>query len=176
MVVIVGQVDPLGRLNVIVTFSLVVWPAAKNLPLVILKINPCSVGSDGPLDLALTDPLDVEPSLQLIVPVPLASTVPAAGGVARLEHVPGVRVWIDEVMLPPVMVPLPEHPVNEFEPLIVCVCDTLLIPGDRVAVPEPLVHVSKVEAKAGVAPIPTTATPLTAAKATARLRRFNLTI
>jgi hypothetical protein len=52
----------------------------------------------------------------------------------------------------------------------------LLMPGDRVAVPEPPVHVSNVDAKAGVAPTPTTTAPLTAANATARLRRFNLTI
>jgi hypothetical protein len=80
-------------------------------------------------------------------------------------------------MVPPVMVvPVPEHPVNEFEPLIDCVDGVLLTPGVRVAVPEPPVQVSKVDAKAGVAPSPTTAAPLTAAKATARLRRFNLTI
>ena len=177
IVVIVGHVDPLGRLNEIVTFSLVVWPAAKNSPLVILKTKPCSVGSDGPLDLALTDPVDVVPLLQVIVPVPVASTVPAAGGVARLEQVPGVLVWSVEVMLPDVMpVVPPEHPANEFVPLIVCVDGVLLMPGDRVAVPEPEVHVSNGAAKAGVAPTPTTAAPLTAANATARLRRFNLTI
>ena len=80
------HISPVGIEKLTVLLDLVVCPAAKKVPLVILMIAVTLVMT--PVDFSLSEPVDVEPSLQLVTAVPpLATTVPFGVGVARPAQV-----------------------------------------------------------------------------------------
>jgi hypothetical protein len=57
---------------------------------------------------------------------------------------------------------------------MVCCVGVLLIPGEKVELPDPPVQVINVEAKAGAVPARMSPAPLSAVTATATVKRFNL--
>ena len=89
------------RRSSIVVEPLVMWPARKPKPLVIL-VATLSVVAE-PVDLSFTVPEDVLPLLQVSLNVALAITVPAGGAALQLAGPVVVRVAFD---VPPVTFPV----------------------------------------------------------------------
>ena len=156
-------------------------PAAKNVPPVILMI--AVTVPIAPVDFSLIEPVDVVPSLQVVVAVPaVVIRVPFGEGLTSPPHVAcigGVPVAsvlrLLTVTVPPVMVvPEPLQPVIVLVLEMVCCVGVLVIPGEKVDVPDPPVHVSNVDAKAGAVPARMRPAPLRAVTATATVKRFNL--
>lgn len=132
-------------------FALVTWPLLKNVPLVIL-MTPMALPTE-PLALALIVPVEWDPLLQAMLTVPPAAiTVPFGGDTVRRAQVGcdgGLPVAVvlspDTDTVPPVIVvPGPEQPVSELVAATVCGVGVLVMPGCKVALPDPPVQVSKV--------------------------------
>ena len=92
---------PLADRSSRVVEPLVIWPARKPKPLVIL-VTTLSVVAE-PVDLSFTMPEEVWPLLQVSVKVPLAMTVPAAGAALQLAGPVVLRVAFE---VPPVTWPV----------------------------------------------------------------------
>jgi hypothetical protein len=136
-----------------------------------------------PVDFSLIEPVEVVPLLQWVTAVPpLATAVPFGVGVTRpwqlacIGGVPVANVLRPvTVTVPPVMVvPVPWQPVTELVLEMVCWVGVLLIPGEKVELPDPPVQVSSVDAKAGVVPRPTAAAAVMVANATPIDKRLKL--